>query len=446
MPYRYRDSNPEEKNLGLELFFTDTPGIEGRIKTVPEDFVVTERSLDIPHMTPNDIEKRPKHTEIFTYATVKTYNWETNRMIQKLSEALHVGFDKIFFAGSKDKRAVTTQLMAFSAAKEAVENINLDGIEISNTFLSSRILKIGDLLGNDFEISIREISLPKQEVEGIINDTYEQLIPLNGFPNFFGVQRFGIMRPVTHKIGKLIAQKEYEKAVLMYIGHPITGEPGADHFVRGEFDKTCDLEWAIDNYPTHLTFERILIKYLIQHPENYLGALSQLPKNLSTMFIHAYQSYLFNRILCDRVRAGITLVEPVLGDIVLPVDDNKLPLHKTWIPVTKQNLKKLTKQCRKGNAYTSGVLFGCETGLTDGEFGEIEHRIIETEGLKAEDFIIPEFSTLSSKGSRRELVAPVSDFSHTIDNEKLTVKFGLMKGAYATTFLREFLKSGIRNY
>ncbi len=442
----YKDASDEEKRIGLELFFTDTPGIKGRIKKEPEDFKVSERSINIEPISTSELAERDPTLPVYVYCNVRSKNWEMNRLVQMLAAELDINTDKIGFAGSKDKRAVTEQLMSFGSTEEKVKNVFMKDVEFSNFFLATRELRIGDLLGNDFEILIRDIELEDEKTKEVIEQTNEQLEDVSGFPNFFGVQRFGIIRPVTHIIGKKLVQKNYEEAILQYIGHPVKGEPAADYEARAEFDKSWDFEWAIKNYPKHLFFERILIKYLLTHPEDYARAILQFPKNLSTMFIHSYQSFLFNKILCQRIRVGLPLDVPAIGDIILPVDDDGLPVHKTWIPVNETNIKKLTKKCRQKKAYVGAVLFGSDSIFAEGEFGEIERKIIEAEGISQNDFIIPDIPQISSKGNRRELAAPVYNFNYEMMNQSTKLSFGLIKGSYATTLLREYMKSDILNY
>jgi len=81
-----------------------------------------------------------------------------------------------------------------------------------------------------------------------------------------------------------------------------------------------------------------------------------------------------------------------------------------------------------------------------GVFGEIEQQIIGEEGLTSDDFIIAKLPKISSKGSRREIIAPVLQFKYEIKPEYVKMCFGLIKGSYATTLLREYLKGDIRNY
>jgi tRNA pseudouridine13 synthase len=102
----------------------------------------------------------------------------------------------------------------------------------------------------------------------------------------------------------------------------------------------------------------------------------------------------------------------------------------------------------------SGLLIGCDTVFAEGEMGEIEHAVIESEKIDPRDFIIPEIPFLSSSGSRRALLAlvPCLEWTLHIDelhegNQALTLRFELQKGCYATSLLREIMKSnGPKNY
>jgi tRNA pseudouridine13 synthase len=115
--------------------------------------------------------------------------------------------------------------------------------------------------------------------------------------------------------------------------------------------------------------------------------------------------------------------------------------------VTKENIDLVEKQVSQGRAFISGVLFGTESLLAEGEMGEIERSIIEQEGLSREDFMVPALHQCSSKGTRRELLGTVKDFRYEIHENDITFSFALNKGCYATSLLREYLKNdGLMDY
>src|SRR2546422_2339326 len=149
-----------------------------------------------------------------------------------------------------------------------------------------------------------------------------------------------------------------------------------------------------------------MLNALEVRPEDYAGALQQLPLNLLILFVHGYQSYLFNRILSDRMREGLPIDEPVEGDVVLAARLDGRPDRDREIPVESGNLGKVAAQCRAGKAFVSGVLFGSESEFAAGRPGEIEIQVIESEGLRRGGFVIPPVPPPSPQGTPRGTFAP----------------------------------------
>ena len=189
-----------------------------------------------------------------------------------------------------------------------------------------------------------------------------------------------------------------------------------------------------------------MIGHLTDKPGDYLGALRTLPRNLLMMFVHAYQSYLFNRILCERIRRVIPINRPVIGDMVLPLNKLNLPDHDNPILVTKDNLEKATRNADTRKAFVSGLLYGTESGFAEGPMGEIEKDIVEKENIGHMDFQIVGLREASSKGTRRELLAPYKDLKMEFEEGTAKFSFSLNKGCYATALLREFMKADMSHY
>jgi tRNA pseudouridine13 synthase len=426
----YIECANRERELGLEIFYTPTAGIGGRLRTSPEDFRVEE------------ISEFPQRDEggRYSIAQVTSTNWETNRLIRQLSKALRISRGKVGFAGTKDKRAVTTQLMSFEAPLEEVLSLSIHQVEIGDAYRSRRKVTIGDLIGNAFVVSVRDCLIGGKELEDRCAEVASQLIELGGFPNFFGIQRFGSQRPITHLVGGHIVRGEMEKAVMAYVAHPTPYETDESRMVREELERTGDLREALRSYPRKLTFERVVLEHLMEKLDDFAGAIGRLPSNLQMMFVHAYQSQLFNRILSERIRRGLPLERPLVGDVVLPMTRDRIPDHDKPIPVTEENMDLVERQVREGKAFVSGLLFGSESTFAEGEMGEIERSVVESEGVRGEDFIVPQLPHCSSKGTRRELVCPLWDFGSHAEGNQVTLEFKLGKGCYATCLLREFMK------
>ena len=187
-----------EKNIGIETSFTKEPGIDGKLRFLPEDFVVEEKLLFPPK----------KENGRFTIAEVYSKNWETNTLVRELSKRLHISRQRVSFAGTKDKRGCSNQLMSFyNISKDNLSKIRIKDVTIKNIYSSKKPIKIGDLYGNKFTIIIRNIDkkIKSKHIENIALHSEKQ----SGFPNFYGVQRFGMIRPITHSVVKCIIYGDF---------------------------------------------------------------------------------------------------------------------------------------------------------------------------------------------------------------------------------------------
>lgn len=425
-----------ESELGLEVFLTeDIQGTGGKLRKTPEDFVVDEISVLLP----------ASQDGRFVIAKVWHRNWEANRLVRRLGSNLRVGRSKVGFAGTKDGRSIATQLMSFDAPIEAVRSLAIPDVKILDAYLARRMITIGDLIGNRFQIGVADVDT-NRDLRGICQAVRSRLDEAGGFPNFFGVQRFGSVRPITHLIGKDLIRGDFEGAVMRYVANPMEEEDSEVNDARRTLEQTRDFERALREFPMKLTFERTMIEYLRDKQGDYLGALRALPKNLLMMFVHAYQSYLFNRILSERIRRNISISEPVEGDLVLPLNKMSLPDHDNPIAVSKDNLDKAIRNAREGKAFVSGLLYGTDSTFASGPMGEIERHIIESEKIDRLDFQIVGLREASSKGTRRELLAQCKDLMIDLGKGGITFSFVLNKGCYATSLLREFMKADISQY
>jgi tRNA pseudouridine13 synthase len=104
-----------EREVGMEVYLTDSPGVGGKLRIYPEDFVVEELSLP---------PERKEGGE-WTAARLRLRNWETNRLVKELSHCLAISRRRITFAGTKDKRGVKIQMFTFGVPEERVRALRL---------------------------------------------------------------------------------------------------------------------------------------------------------------------------------------------------------------------------------------------------------------------------------------------------------------------------------
>jgi len=432
----YRKCSTAEADVGMRCYLSGADGTGGRLKATAEDFIV------------NEISKRPEERSDgkFIIASITSRNWETNRLVRILSRTMNISRERIGFAGTKDKRAVTTQLMSFEAPDESLAKVDLRDIHINEAYRSKHGIRIGDLIGNRFEINVTECAMSEESIRSTIDSVASDIKATGGFPNYFGVQRFGTSRPITHLVGEKIIRGDIRGAVDIYLSKHSDHELPDTAEARKMLSDRSSLEDAIRIMPKTMSFERTLAEHLIKHPDDDIGAISKLPPNLQMMFTHAYQSYLFNMMLSKRMELGIPLNKPIEGDVVIPTDADRVPMHERPITVTMKNMDLAEKQMRSGKAFLTISLFGAESEPTTGRMGEIEHTIVNEEKITNENFIVPGLPNCSSKGSRREIICPVGDMTYDIIDGGYKVSFYLSKGNYATCLLREYMKADMISY
>jgi len=413
-----------EDVIGISVYLTKGEGIKGKIKEKAEDFVVEEIPI-FPKPS------KGKHV----VARVKSKNWETNKLVETMAKVIGTSSKAIGYAGIKDRRAVTIQLMSIAAPIHKILNASIPDVEIEPLYITNKPIRRGMLYGNRFKIWIRNV----ENVEKFY-PILKEIEYYGGFPNFFGVQRFGIARPITHIVGKYLLENDVEKAVMTYIANPIEGEDKDSYEARKFLMETNDFEKALEMYPKKLNFERRVIEYLASHPQDFENALKQLPQNLIRIFIHAYQSYIFNKILSMRIKKGLPINEAIEGDIVI-----KDVQSEEGVYVNEKNIEKINKEIKKGKCFVSAPIIGYASQLAEGKAGEIEREILKNE-VEPEKFKMPYMPWLASAGMRRAVFVPLRKIDWKIDKNAVFLKFGLPRGCYATSLLREFMKADIYSY
>lgn len=425
-----------EQKIGMELYLTKTPGVGGEIRQLIDDFYVEEFS---------NIKESKEGRYLIVELTKR--DWDMHHVIRDLSRSLGISQKRFGWAGTKDKRALTKQKISiWDVSEEALENINLPRVELHAIGRSNKRVALGDLLGNSFRITIRGIALPSEEAEKRIQSISDEIAQVGGVPNFFGVQRFGTLRPVTHLVGDAIVRGDFEKAALTYIAKPFPSEPEDVRRARGYVWETHDFKGGLRLFPKHLRYERAMMNHLVSNPSDYTGAFRILSPGLKKLFVHAHQSYIFNKILCRRLRKGLPLNVAMEGDVVCFTNKSGLPDISRMQFVSSDNVDGMNRLIERKRAFVTAPLVGYESQLAKGEPGEIERTIIDEMRIDLNDFAIPKMPELASSGLRREVLLSVQ-LTHEIENDELNVGrtkavlgFSLPKGCYATVVLREYMK------
>ncbi len=414
----------------MGTYLTGEPGIGGRLRAEPEDFRVIELG---PGPKPADDGR-------FAAARIRLRNWETNRFAGKAAGRLKIRRGGVGFAGMKDKRAVTEQWFTFQARSDKLGALEeLQDVEILETRRTASKQFAGAHDGNRFVLRIREHNGDLDSVRAIIS----RIDDLGGVPHYFGPQRFGSgVRPITPLMGKALVAGELEEAVRLYCGHPMEGEREDTHAARTCYEETRDPAAALELLPEQLDLERGILKRLVERPDDWRHALLSLPNNLLTLFIHSWQSLAFNRILTARIDAGLGIREAHIGDRVMAIDDDGT---KTVL-VHAGNQARIQEEIDRRRAAPTAILPGLDSEQAQGEPGDIEARVLDDMGIHARDFRIRELPRLASPGRRRSVLQRVDDLQLDIVDGDPVIGFSLGRGSYATTVMREVMKTTPEHY
>jgi tRNA pseudouridine13 synthase len=424
-------SSPARPEVGREEYLSKCKGIGGKLRKIPEDFEVLEfiETKAKPHWTWAQENKDGRHCIV----KITSKNWDTHMLVKELSRRLGIGQRAIGFAGTKDKRAISTQYFSLMSSTEKIKKLEINNIDLELMHRTIKPIRLGNLIGNRFKIKITGTDGNKKK----INDILGQLN--GGFPNYFGIQRFGAVRPITHLVGKKIVRGDYQGAVWDYLTKDGSDTMGSE--AREFLRENRDWKAALKKFPYNLLFERQIIGHLSRNQDDYIGALGQLPENLSKMLVHGYQSLIFNRVLEQRLREGLNIQKPLIGDNVIPADNYGGPDQRKIIEVTERNQAKLEKRCGEGKAWIAGLLPGVRSEYTGGVQGAIEKAVMDEEKIRFKDFIIEDMPELTSLGMYRPLHQNINELEWEFDENRNPIfNFWLYKGTYATSFLREIMK------
>lgn len=152
--------------------------LSAEIKHCPEDFTVTE-----------SLPFQPSGSGSHHWLVIEKQGLNTQEVAQRLARIAGVAVRDVGFAGMKDRYAVTRQSFSVPSYPDrepnwqSLEDQNLRILEITR---HDRKLRRGVLRGNHFRLFLRQCQGDQR-----LWQTRLQSIGEQGFPNYFGAQRFG---------------------------------------------------------------------------------------------------------------------------------------------------------------------------------------------------------------------------------------------------------------
>lgn len=378
-----------------------------KLKQLPADFIVEE----IPDYTVSS--EKDEHT-VFS---LEKQQVDTFDAVRRIAQRLHISLFEIGYAGLKDKHAVARQYISIPT-KYNVQGLKMDSLVLSLVGYNRKKIKIGDLIGNRFMITARDI----QEDELADISFRARDIASSGVPNYFDSQRFGSVIDSVF-IGKEVVLKHYEKAVKQYL----------TAYQKSESKKIKDEKRRILAHWNNLSTVRLFNKTFAAVVKEYLktkdwqAAYRKIPAHLREMYVNAYQSYLWNECVKEILKNSVEkkklyAVEYAVGSLLFFVTLSEQERRK--VPRTFQTISDQMRATDDEHTIIDRMLIKEGLRLTDLRIENETGNFFKTRArdvlLIPEEFTIgkPERDELNSKGN--------------LERYKIKVSFSLPKGSYAT--------------
>lgn len=389
----------------------DIPGTGGVIKETLDDFFVQEISL-----------YQPCGEGEHLYVEIEKKGITTLEAIRRLARLLRVQERDIGYAGMKDAKGTTRQTLSIPRIRpEQVMELEIPGVRPLSAMRHRNKLKLGHLAGNRFLLAIRNVSA---DAAGTA-DAVLKILELRGVPNIFGPQRYGIQGN-SHLVGRALLRGDHKGAIDALIGDPSavrdeSWQAAIEAFRRGELHESLKL------FPSACRTEREIVQRLADRPDKPEKALHALNPRLRSLYLSAWQSALFDRIVMERI-ASLDRLEA--GDLAWKhVNGACFPVEDVDVEMTR---------CASFEISPTGPLFGASMTWPAGDVRTREESVLGSEGITPDG--PPNGWPQRLEGARRPLRVPLLDCSATADGDSLHIGFTLPKGSYATSVLREVMK------
>ncbi|MGQ0771238.1 MAG: tRNA pseudouridine(13) synthase TruD [Nitrososphaerota archaeon] len=383
-----------DSDIGILSYTTSHSGCGGKIRQQNEDFVVSEV---LAQKTLSSISRE----DGFAVYKLKKSGIDTNHALESIFKKTGVTLKTL---GLKDASAITEQFVCSMAKTKSLQDYSDGKISLQRMGFVKKPLSAKDMVGNRFTIRISGASAEPSnfsEADKVLN--------------FFGYQRFGSKRAVTHLVGKALIQKRFDEAVRLILSFTSEYDSKENTALRKEMADQSKFPEMLQTIPRQMDLERTLLKEMIQH-SNPQKAIIKLPLSIRRLFVDAYQSYLFNLTLSKAFEYGEDF-SPTQNDVCYD-KNSKLgkyemdPGQNLTIPLV-------------GYSYFKKTRFDFHIS-----------KILKDEEITPSDFYIKEMQEISNEGGFRTARLICTDFEAKRD----MVIFTLQRGSFATILMREIMK------
>lgn len=384
-----------DSDIGISVYTTKYPGCGGKIKVHNDDFkvfeVLSQKTLD-----------SISQSEGFAAYKLKKSGIDTNHALEIIFNKFGVHLKAL---GLKDSSAVTEQFVCSLGQNKSIPNYTDGKISLEKIGFFKKPLSAKDMVGNKFVIKVTD---PKQ--------SFSDFAEHDRIFNFYGYQRFGSRRPVTHLVGRALVQRRFGDAVTLLLSFTSEHDSEANTKIRKLLSDESNYSEALKILPHKMDLERTVLQEMLDHGDPQ-RAFQKLPLSIRRLFVDAYASFIFNLTICKAFEYGEELFKPQDGDVCY---DKNAKIGKYEMDPSQQLAVPMV-----GHSYFKKTRFDLHIS-----------KILQDEQVSPKDFFFKEMQEISAEGGFRTASILCTNFSA----EKNTVSFTLQRGSFATMMLREIMK------
>jgi tRNA pseudouridine13 synthase len=385
-----------------------------KLRRLPEDFQVEELTAMEPGGGPFAL-----------YRLTKT-SIGTPEAITAIGAKWNIHRKRISYGGLKDRHAVTVQYLTIHNGPRRALNqksLSLEYLgQVRSAFTSA------EMHGNRFRLVLRDMTASEIQHAVAAVDS----VRLTGLPNYFDDQRFGSLGVSREWIAKEWCLGNWERALWLALADPHEHDSASDkqqkQLLRDMWGRWPECQQSLDRSSRRSIVTYMSDKVKSGRDPDYRGALARISIDLRGLYLSAWQSALWNRLLtsflqvsCDA--AALDHFSLLSGPCVFP--------------------RQLSDAVQKTLLSTELPLPCARIERPEGLIGDLLDAVLADEQIELRQIRVKyPRDSFFSKGLRKAIITPeglqceVADDELSPGRQKLTLSFSLPRGSYATILVK----------
>lgn len=261
--------------------------LSGRIKVIPDDFIVNEKiNLSIQH-----IDSHQNINSKYYLFRLKKTNWNTSDILMRIAKDNKIKLSDIQYGGRKDRYGITTQYITSKYLLTLPEQYR-NKVQLELLGITDKPMSAGSILENEFIITIR--SIQEKEIHKIQENI--EFVIQNGFINYFDSQRFSTFKQDTGIPAFYLLNQDFEHFIKFYLIHTLNAES------KQAKDRKYSIEKIWGNWEECLrisksNLEKNIFHYLIKNQNNknvFKDCMRFIPPEELKFMISILQGFIWN--------------------------------------------------------------------------------------------------------------------------------------------------------